>query len=53
MDENDSLINENNLIDYSFFEKLIVIGEQKVGKSLLIQNLFPSIKMDFNSNSKK
>jgi hypothetical protein len=53
MDENDSLINENNLIDYSFFEKLIVIGEQKVGKSLLIQNLFPSIKMNFNSNSKK
>ena len=50
---NYSLINKNNLIEYSFCEKLIVIGEQKVGKSLLIQNLFPSIKMNFNSNSKK
>jgi hypothetical protein len=53
MDENDSLNNENNIIDYSFYEKLIVIDDQKVGKSLLIQNLFPSIKMNFNSNCKK
>ena len=30
-------------IDYSFYEKLVVIGENKVGKTTLIENLF-SIK---------
>ena len=30
-------------IDYSFYEKLVVIGENKVGKTSLIENLF-SIK---------
>lgn len=33
----------NDLIDYSFHEKLVIIGENKVGKTLLIENLF-SIK---------
>jgi GTPase SAR1 family protein len=27
-------------IDYSFYEKLVVIGENKVGKTSLIENLF-------------
>ena len=53
MDNNVYLNNENNISDYSLYEKLIVIGDQKVIKSLLIQNLFPSIKMNFNSNCKK
>ena len=30
-------------IDYSFYEKLVVIGDKKVGKTSLIENLF-SIK---------
>ena len=34
---------ENNEIDYSFYEKLVVIGDKKVGKTTLIENLF-SIK---------
>ena len=33
----------NNEIDYSFYEKLVVIGDKKVGKTTLIENLF-SIK---------
>ena len=35
--------NRNNEIDYSFYEKLVVIGDKKVGKTTLIENLF-SIK---------
>ena len=35
--------NRNNEIDYSFYEKLVVIGDKKVGKTSLIENLF-SIK---------
>ena len=35
--------NRNNEIDYSFYEKLVVIGDKKVGKTKLIENLF-SIK---------
>ena len=35
--------NGNNEIDYSFYEKLVVIGDKKVGKTTLIENLF-SIK---------
>ena len=34
---------ENNEIDYSIYEKLVVIGDKKVGKTTLIENLF-SIK---------
>ncbi len=40
---------ENNEIDYSIYEKLVVIGDKKVGKTSLIENLF-SIK---NSNKDK
>lgn len=31
--------NENN-IDYSFYEKLIIIGDQQVGKTTFIESLW-------------
>ncbi len=46
------LIKLNKNIDYTIFEKLVIMGDAKVGKSLLIKNLFPSIKLNYESNCK-
>ena len=44
---------ENNEIDYSFYEKLVVIGDKKVGKTSLIENLFSIKNLNINKETSK
>ena len=45
--------NRNNEIDYSFYEKLVVIGDKKVGKTSLIENLFSIKNLNINKETSK
>ena len=45
--------NGNNEIDYSFYEKLVVIGDKKVGKTSLIENLFSIKNLNIDKETSK